>query len=78
MGSKEEIKLIAYRIWEQEGCQHGHDIEHWCRAELVWQEQQKAAKTERSAAKSTKNSATVVSNRNNQPTKNPKSILKKT
>jgi hypothetical protein len=43
MGREDEIKQIAYCIWEQEGCCHGHDIEHWVRAEIVWREKQKTA-----------------------------------
>lgn len=35
MGREEEIKLIAYRIWEEEGCIDGHDCEHWFRAEAI-------------------------------------------
>ena len=37
MSREEEIRLIAYRIWEEEGCCHGHDIEHWLRAEVTWE-----------------------------------------
>lgn len=41
MGKEEEIKLIAYKIWEEEGCLDGHDCEHWFRAEVIWEQQQK-------------------------------------
>jgi hypothetical protein len=41
MGQKDEIRLIAYYIWLQEGCNDGKDCEHWVRAEAVWKEQQK-------------------------------------
>jgi Protein of unknown function (DUF2934) len=41
MGREEEIKLIAYRIWEEEGCIDGHDCEHWFRAEAIWEQNQK-------------------------------------
>lgn len=40
MDREQEIRLIAYRIWEEDECCHGHDIEHWLKAEAVWQEQQ--------------------------------------
>jgi hypothetical protein len=47
MEREDEIRYIAYCIWEQEGCCHGRDIEHWIRAEVVWEEKQKkAAKAE--------------------------------
>ena len=42
MGREDEIKLIAYSLWEEEGCIDGHDCEHWFRAEAVWEQQQKA------------------------------------
>jgi hypothetical protein len=35
--------LIAYNIWEQEGCCNGHDCEHWLRAEAIWAQKQKPA-----------------------------------
>jgi hypothetical protein len=41
MGREDEIRLIAYRIWEEEGCCHGRDIEHWLKAEAIWEEKQK-------------------------------------
>jgi hypothetical protein len=77
MGKKEEIKLIAYQIWEEQGCQHGHDIEHWLKAELVWQERQKAVKPEQAASEPDANLASAGPSRNNPPTKKPKSTLKK-
>ncbi len=33
MDREEEIRLIAYGIWEEEGYRHGHDAEHWLKAE---------------------------------------------
>jgi hypothetical protein len=37
MSKEDEIRLIAYRIWEEEGCRDGHDCEHWFRAEALWE-----------------------------------------
>lgn len=37
---EEEIRLIAYQIWEEEGRPHGRDLEHWRKAEAIWEEQQ--------------------------------------
>jgi len=54
VGREDEIRLIAYHIWERDGCQDGGDWEHWFRAEAVWEEQQKpkvAAKSVRTVAK---------------------------
>jgi hypothetical protein len=36
----EEIRLIAYRIWEEEGHPQGLDLEHWFKAEAIWEERQ--------------------------------------
>lgn len=36
----DEIKSIAYRIWEEEGRPDGRDLDHWLKAEAVWNEQQ--------------------------------------
>ena len=40
MAREDEIKLIAYQLWEEEGCPPGRDGEHWYRAEVIWQEKQ--------------------------------------
>jgi hypothetical protein len=44
MAKEEEIRLIAYRIWEQEGCPQGKNCEHWFRAEAIWEERQKPSR----------------------------------
>ena len=49
MGREDEIRLIAYSIWEEESCPDGRDCEHWFKAEAIWEEQNKKA-----AAKSAK------------------------
>jgi Protein of unknown function (DUF2934) len=38
---EDEIRLIAYKIWEEEGHLQGHDYEHWFRAENIWDQQQR-------------------------------------
>jgi len=40
MHHEQEVQLIAYQIWEELGHPHGHDVEHWLKAEAVWQEKQ--------------------------------------
>ncbi len=40
MHHEQEVQLIAYHIWEEQGHPHGHDLEHWLKAEAVWQEKQ--------------------------------------
>jgi Protein of unknown function (DUF2934) len=49
MAREDEIRTIAYYIWQQEGCIDGHDCEHWIRAEAIWEnreKQQASAKNE--------------------------------
>ncbi len=38
MGREEEIRLIAYQIWEEEGRPQGRDVENWLKAEATWRE----------------------------------------
>lgn len=39
MEREEEIRLIAYKIWEEEGRPHGRELDHWLKAEAIWREQ---------------------------------------
>jgi hypothetical protein len=41
MAREDEIRQIAYCLWEQEGCCQGRDLDHWLRAEIIWLEKQK-------------------------------------
>jgi hypothetical protein len=41
MVREDEIRLIAYQIWEEESCPDGKDCEHWIKAETIWEEQKK-------------------------------------
>ena len=63
MGREDEIRLIAYEIWEEEGCIDGRDCEHWFRAEVVWEQQQKqqavAKSTDTESKKAAKQNAKV-------------------
>ena len=33
-----EIRELAYRIWEEEGYPYGQEVQHWLKAEAIWQE----------------------------------------
>ncbi len=50
MAKEDEVRLIAYHIWEEEGCPNGRDCEHWYMAETVWEERQKPTTTEKAPA----------------------------
>ena len=39
MEREQEVRELAYRIWEQEGCLDGYDVQHWLKAEALWQEE---------------------------------------
>lgn len=32
-----EIRELAYRIWQEEGYSYGHEVQHWLKAESIWQ-----------------------------------------
>jgi hypothetical protein len=38
MGREDEIKQMAYCIWEGQNYCNGNDIEHWLKAEAMWEE----------------------------------------
>jgi len=42
MVTEEQIRSLAYSIWEQEGRPHGKDIEHYFRAKQILEEQEAA------------------------------------
>jgi hypothetical protein len=37
MEREEEIRLIAYSLWVREGFPHGRAVEHWLKAEAIWE-----------------------------------------
>jgi hypothetical protein len=37
VASENEIKLMAYYIWEKENRPNGRDVEHWLKAEAIWE-----------------------------------------
>ena len=41
MYHEDQLRLMAYRIWEDEGRPEGRDKEHWFRAASVWQDSQR-------------------------------------
>jgi len=42
MVREDEVRCIAYNIWQAEGCPGGCDYEHWFKAESIWDEQQQS------------------------------------
>ena len=39
----EEIRLIAYHLWQEEGCPDGRHLDHWVKAESIWHARQKVS-----------------------------------
>jgi protein-tyrosine-phosphatase len=42
MDKQEEIKIVAYHLWEGDSRGHGHDLEHWLKAETICAEKHEA------------------------------------
>jgi len=64
MAREDEIKEIAYSIWEQQGCPDGRDCEQWFMAEEIWEKKQKpAGKTKAEPAKASQPAAKSASHR---------------
>ena len=40
MATDEQIRALAYTIWEQEGCPEGKREEHYCRAKQILEEKE--------------------------------------
>ena len=40
MATEEQIRILAYSIWEQEGCPEGKKEEHYYRARQILEEQE--------------------------------------
>ena len=37
MNRDEEIRQVAYKLWQEEGCPDGSEIQHWLRAKMIWE-----------------------------------------
>lgn len=35
----DQIRQLAYRLWQDEGCPDGYDVQHWLKAETIWLEE---------------------------------------
>lgn len=45
MSHEEEVRLIAYQIWENEGRPQGRELDHWVKAEAIWQSWRKQGRS---------------------------------
>ena len=46
MATEEQIRALAYTIWEQEGCPEGKGDEHYYRAKQILEEQEATSSVE--------------------------------
>jgi Protein of unknown function (DUF2934) len=37
----EQIRELAYKIWQEEGYPHGYEVQHWLKAETIWLEEKR-------------------------------------
>jgi hypothetical protein len=42
----EEIRQIAYKLWQEEGCPDGRHLDHWFSAEAIWRVRPEAAQSD--------------------------------
>jgi hypothetical protein len=55
MDRENDVRLIAYHIWEEQGCCDGRDLDHWLVAETIWEQMQQKEKAPASSkSKATK------------------------
>ncbi len=41
MEREDEIRIIAYALWVQDGYNHTSAVKHWLRAEAIWEQNHK-------------------------------------
>jgi hypothetical protein len=64
-GRNEQIRELAYRIWQEEGYPEGHEVQHWLKAEAIWlkelreEHRAKSTRKERKPVKVTKRRKTA-------------------
>lgn len=42
MGREDEIRMIAFALWVQDGYNRASAVRHWLQAEAIWEQNQKA------------------------------------
>jgi len=40
----EEVRQLAYRMWQEAGCPNGSDLQHWLKAKEIWLESHRPEK----------------------------------
>ena len=60
---EQEIRQLAYKIWQEAGCPHGADVQHWLKAQEVWLETHPPKKRRAVPSKARKPSKNVATKR---------------
>ena len=50
----EEVRQLAYRIWQEAGCPNGSDLQHWLKAQEIWLETHGSVKSRTTPSKAAK------------------------
>jgi uncharacterized protein YoxC len=69
----EDIRQIAYKLWQEEGCPDGRHLDHWFKAEAIWRARQEAAQPDqqpRPKAKRTRKKTVVPTKTKSRAAKN--------
>ncbi len=45
MEREDEIRIIAYALWVQDGYNHTSAVKHWLRAEAIWKQNHKVMRS---------------------------------
>ncbi len=67
MAREDEIRLIAYSIWQEEDCPDGRDCEHWYRAEAIWEQRAPASSAKAESKPAAKQEARPKAARKKSP-----------
>jgi hypothetical protein len=59
----EEIRQLAYKIWQESGCPDGADVQHWLKAQEIWLETHAPKKRRAIPSKARKPSKNVATKR---------------
>lgn len=38
---EQEIRQLAYKLWQDAGCPHGQDVTYWLAAESLWHDERR-------------------------------------
>ncbi len=41
----EEVRQLAYKLWQEAGCPNGSDVQHWLQAQEIWRQTHAGKKT---------------------------------